>query len=237
MYGCSADWKEFSVKMLSKEIKKLAATSLGLNPNKVYHTSVKFKAELIATILTILVIMMAVVVSLILNHEVLAKTELETSDEVVVDHQIDYDSLPGTDDEKQPPFETVPVCAPNSTFKSWMDLRKITSTRSRQWKLQQYATTDESGFRKVGEYFMVAMAKQYGPVGTKYIITLSSGVSIPVIIGDVKSGTTCVHPDTSMLEFIIDVESILPIVMRSGNVNKVFEGTIVEIRVVEDEGP
>lgn len=225
------------MKTSTKYKKTLAGTSAGLNPNKVYHTSVKFKVQLIAYVLTILVIMIAVVIALFLNQEVLAKSEGATTVEVVVDQQIDYDSLPGTDDEKQPPFETVPVCAPNSTFKSWMDYRKITSATSRQWKLQQYATTDESGFRKIDEYFMVAMAKQYGPVGTKYIITLSSGVSIPVIIGDVKSGTTCVHPDTSMLEFIIDVESILPVVKRSGNVNKVFEGTIVEIRVVEDEWP
>lgn len=225
------------MKTLTEHKKTLAGTSVGLNPNKVYHTSVKFKVQFIAYVLTILVIMIAVVIALILNQEVLAKSELSTPDEVVLDQHIDCDSLPGTDDEKQPPFETVPVCAPNSTFKSWMDYRKITSTRSRQWKLQQYATTDESGFRKIDEYFMIAMAKQYGPVGTKYIITLSSGLIIPVIIGDVKSGTTCVHPDSSMAEFIIDIETLLPIVKRSGNVNKVFEGTIVEIRVVEDERP
>ena len=192
------------MKTLTKHKKTLAGTSAGLNPNKVYHKSVNFKVQLIAYVLTILVIMIAVVIALILNQEVLAKSEVATTVEVVVDQQIDYDSLPGTDDEKQPPFETVPVCDPNSTFKSWMDYRKITSTTSRQWKLQQHAKTDESGFRKIGEYFMVAMAKQYGPVGTKYIITLSSGVSIPVIIGDVKSGTTCAHNDGSILEHIVD---------------------------------
>jgi hypothetical protein len=225
------------VKKLSKEIKKLAATSLGLNPNKVYHKSVKFKVQLIAYVLTILVIMIAVIITLIINQDVLAKSDVTPDVVEVSDPQvIDYDTLPGTDDEKQPPYETVPVCAPDSTFKSWMDYRKITSTSSWQWKLQQHATTDESGFRKIDEYFMVAMAKQYGPLGTKYLITLSSGLSIPVIIGDIKGNTTCSHPDTSILEFIIDIDMLLPIIKRSGNVNKVFEGTIIEIRVVEDEG-
>ncbi|XCH78863.1 MAG: hypothetical protein WHF31_15275 [Candidatus Dehalobacter alkaniphilus] len=134
---------------------------------------------------------------------------------------------------KEPVYKTMPVCSTTSTFKSWMDYSKITSQTSRQWKLQQTAKTDTYGFRRYNGYYMVAMAKQYGPVGTMYIITLSSGETIYAIIGEIKGATTCVHQDGSMIEFIIDVEKILPIVKSSGNVNKVFEGTITEIKVVE----
>lgn len=154
--------------------------------------------------------------------------------EVIVDPEI-INKLPGTDDEKEPLLESMPVCAPGSTFKSWMDYRKITSTSSRQWKLQQEAYTDDQGFRRIGEYYMVAMARQYGPVGKKHLITFSSGASILAVIGDIKGGTTCKHPDSSMLEFIIDAQTISPVIKRSGNVNKVYEGTIISIHVVPGE--
>lgn len=154
--------------------------------------------------------------------------------DVIIDPEI-INNLPGTDDEKEPLLESLPVCAPGSTFKSWMDYRKITNKSSRQWKLQQEAYTDDQGFRRIGDYYMVAMARQYGPVGKKYLITFSSGASILSIIGDIKGGTTCAHKDTSMLEFLVNADMITQAVKRSGNVNKIYDGTIISIHVVPGE--
>lgn len=154
--------------------------------------------------------------------------------DVIVNPEI-INNLPGTDDEKEPLLESMPVCAPGSTFKSWMDYRKITSKSSRQWKLQQEAYTDDQGFRRIGDYYMVAMARQYGPVGEKYLITFSSGASILAIIGDIKGGTSCQHKDSSMVEFILEADLIAPVIRRSGNVNKVYEGTVISIHVVPGE--
>ena len=80
---------------------------------------------------------------------------------------------------------------------------------------------------------MVAMASQYGPVGTKYTISFSGGQVLDVIIGDVKGNTDCQHPDTSMLEFIVDTKSMPTDIKNSGNYNDMILGTITEIRKVE----
>jgi len=133
----------------------------------------------------------------------------------------------------EPTYETMPICSTTSTFKSWMDYRKITSHSSRQWKLQQSAKTDLYGFRRYNGFYMVAMTKQYGPVGTKYIITFSGGKTFPVIIGDVKANTQCQHDDSSMLEIIVDSKKMPSSIKKSGNYNDMIVGTITEIRVID----
>lgn len=212
---------------------------------KVYHTKREIKIYRLALVITVAILIIALVVNILCLPFLMSnKSKDETGtvkDEPIVLESITNDvktepnpSLIYQNPDKEPFYETMPICSTTSTFKSWMDYRKITSTSSRQWKYQQIATTDDSGFRKIDEYYMVAMAKQYGPVGTKYLISFSGGSQIYAMIGDIKGGTTCTHPDKSMLEFIVDIETLLPIIKRSGNVNKVFEGTIIEIRKVSE---
>lgn len=125
--------------------------------------------------------------------------------------------------------EDINVCSTN-TFKSYMDYRKITSVNSDQYKLQSKSITNEfTGIREKDEHLLVAMAETYGPIGTRYVIKLSSHQIINVIIGDIKANTTCTHSDGSMLEFIVDVNLVPYNVKLSGNYNEVFVGSIVSI--------
>jgi len=123
------------------------------------------------------------------------------------------------------------VCSTN-TFKSWMSFRAITSPSSRQYKLQSTAKTNSvTGQRTVGDYIMVAMSGEYGPVGNKYIITFLDESAIKVIIGDIKH-EGCTSSDSSMIEFIVDPKLIPKSIRTSGNYNSIYKGKIVSI--VED---
>ena len=202
---------------------------------KVYHTKREIKIYRLALVITISIIILSLAIALIGLPFLLAKKvraeQVQLNEEAIY---IDGIATEAQDLDIQPQYETMPICSPTSTFKSWMDYRKITSQSSRQWKLQQVATTDEYGFRLIDEeYYMVAMAKQYGPVGTKYLISFSGGQQMKAIIGDTKGAMECTHPDGSMIEMIVDSERMPSNVKRSGNYNSMIIGTITEIRKVE----
>ena len=226
---------------LDDDKKSIADNDARRTTPKLYQRSREIQVLRISFLITLLIL----VISLLINFLFLIppkKTSSVTEEKVVViDTELPNEISPlNTTLEpvlidkgyKQPPFETMPICSTTSTFKSWMDYKKITSKSSSQWKLQQIAKTDESGFRKINDYYMVAMAKQYGPVGTKYLITFSGGSMIYAMIGDLKAGTTCTHNDSSMVEFIVSTDKLLKSVKSSGNANIIFKGTIVEIRKV-----
>ena len=123
----------------------------------------------------------------------------------------------------------IEVCAPDSTFKSWMDYRKITSTTSDQYMYQQKAITNRNGIRVYEGHLMVAMSATYGSVGDTFKITFEDGNFILAIIGDIKAETDCTHPDGSMIEFIVDADLIPEDVKNSGNFNKLYVGAITSI--------
>ena len=126
---------------------------------------------------------------------------------------------------------SVTVCS-TSTFKSWMDYRAITSPSSKQYALQKEATTDKNyGFRLHGDFVMVAMGPQYGPVGAKYIIEFEDGKVLKVVVGDIKH-QGCTSGDGSMLEFIVDRHVVPQFLKVSGDFNSVFKGSIQSIREV-----
>jgi hypothetical protein len=217
-----------------------AANCVRIPTPKVYHKSEDLAQLELSLRITIIIMVLSILANMImfiridqLQHKLSQQDQLTTIDPGSPLEQTNQTDLPVGD--KEPLYETMPICSTTSTFKSWMSYEKITNTSSRQWKLQQIATTDEYGFRKVGEYYMVAMAKQYGPVGSKYIITFRGGQQMPVIIGDVKANTSCTHPDGSMFELIVVSDRMPSNVKRSGNYNSMIEGTITEIRVVQED--
>lgn len=201
---------------------------------KLYRRSRETQVLRISLLLTFAVLILSLLINLIFLIPPQKTSNASQDNEVVAIDETELSNGSSSVGEPvTPEYETMPICSTSSTFKSWMDYRKITNTSTRQWRYQQIATTDEYGFRTVDGYYMVAMAKQYGPVGTKYIITFSGGQTMPVIIGDLKANTTCQHPDGSMIEMIVDSETMPSNVKRSGNYNSMISGTITEIRKVE----
>ena len=101
----------------------------------------------------------------------------------------------------------------NTGFKSWMDYRVLTAKSSIQYKLQQDAWTDEQGFRRYGDYYMVALGTYYSPTaGEIFRITLEDGSSFEAVNGDVKDDSDTdelhQHKEGNIVEFIVDTDAI-----------------------------
>lgn len=118
--------------------------------------------------------------------------------------------------------------APLSRFKSYEDYRMITSTSSKQYKLQHsLAYTGDYGIRMVNGRYCVAVGSYYTTkIGTYLDIVLKNGEVIRAILGDQKAdkdtdSTNRMHPDGSAVEFIVDKYSLSGKIRRSGNVSSV----------------
>ena len=82
----------------------------------------------------------------------------------------------------------------DTSFKTYMDYRKITDKSSAQYMLQMEAYTDDMGLRKYENHYIVATGTYYSDnVGDTFKITLDNDKSFNVIIGDIK--TDC-HTDS-----------------------------------------
>lgn len=126
-------------------------------------------------------------------------------------------------------------------FKSYMSYKAITSTSSRQWKLQQQATTDADGVRCIDGIPMVAVGTGWGlAVGDTAIVTCANGNSFKVVIGDIKSNA---HTDAEnkttksngcRCEFIVDVPKLNSTAKVMGNmaVMSKYKGYVVNIEKV-----
>lgn len=125
-------------------------------------------------------------------------------------------------------------------FKTYMDYRKITDKTSKQWNLQQLATTNEKGFRVFNGRYLVAVGTYYAnEVGKELKITLDNGFVFYAIVGDIKMDT---HTDANnqyvpingnIIEFIVDINKLDPTTKKLGDVSNLgFKGKIVRIEEV-----
>lgn len=135
------------------------------------------------------------------------------------------------------------VCKPNSYFKSFMDYKKISDKKSKQYKLIQNALIKRKDGLLVDKdgFIAVALSSRYGDIGDRFIIELSSGNEVKVIKADEKADRDviykCYHPDGSVVELIIDTKKASvaykeAILMGDFNYSNFFNGKIVDIRKV-----
>ena len=125
-------------------------------------------------------------------------------------------------------------------FKTYMDYRKITDKTSKQWNLQQLATTNEKGFRIFNGRYLVAVGTYYATeVGKELKITLDNGFVFYAMVGDIKMD---IHTDANnqyipingnIVEFIVDIDKLDPKTKKSGDIsNSGFDVKIVRIEEV-----
>ena len=127
----------------------------------------------------------------------------------------------------------------DGSFKAWEDKDSITRKDSDQYKLLQLAEPNQYGFMCYDGYYLVAMGTYYAHnIGDRLIVCFENGVSIPVIIGDVKDdkdtvdGMYCKH-NASIIEFIIDKTVMKKEYWIQGDLSCLgFEGSITMIRRV-----
>ena len=141
----------------------------------------------------------------------------------------------------------------DTSFKSYMDYKFITDKTSAQYILQQSAWTDDNGLRRFGDYYLVAMGTYYSNnIGDTFKITLDTGISFDVMIGDIKADE---HTDDShkyspiynnkgnliyanVIEFIVDTQTLDNQVRKLGTISGYdkFKGNIVSIEKTNDKG-
>ena len=110
-------------------------------------------------------------------------------------------------------------------FKSYMPYTAITNKSSKQYKLQQQATTDSNGIRCIDSRPMVAVGTGWGlKVGDIALVTCENGNSFEVVIGDIKADkhTDAENKTTTSngcrCEFIVDLKNLNQTVKSRGNV-------------------
>lgn len=133
--------------------------------------------------------------------------------------------------------DSMEIPAASTGFKAYMDYHTITNKRSMQYQLQQDAYTDGLGFRRYGDYYMVALGTYYADsCGKTFDITFESGTTIQAITGDIKADQHTdaknQHRNGNVVEFIVDTDAMPSLARRIGDISyadPAFEGNIVSI--------
>lgn len=129
----------------------------------------------------------------------------------------------------------------NSEFKAYMDYRKITNKGSKAYKLQLESETDENGLRIYDGRYCVAVGTFFdAPVGTYIDVTLTTGVTLHCVVGDIKQNA---HTDErnmqcsngNIVEFIVDTPHMDSACKHAGSMHKLpgFEGGVSSITVFD----
>ena len=134
-------------------------------------------------------------------------------------------------------------------FKSWMSYKAITNKSSKQYKLQQIASTGFGGVRVVDSRMCVAIGTAFGTeIGTYIDLILENGTIIPCIVGDIKDQK---HTDSSNVftivtknkktyccsEFIVDTKQLDKNAAKAGDISYAddnWDSPVVSI-IVYDE--
>lgn len=113
--------------------------------------------------------------------------------------------------------------------KTYMSFRAITDFTSKQYVLQQKAYTDEFGFRKIGNRYLVAIGTAFNAsVGQYFDAELENGTIIECIVGDIKADkdtdkSNVFTTQGCCLEFIVNTKTLEPLVKKMGDCSYLHE--------------
>lgn len=126
-----------------------------------------------------------------------------------------------------------------------MDYRTLSDKTSLQYDLQQQAYTDSlTGIRMVNNRYLIAVGSYYTTeIGSYIDVIMNNGTVIQCVLGDVKNDnhtdlTNRQNPNGSVVEFIVDINTLNSVVKQQGDisyVNEDFEGEIDCIYVYYDK--
>ncbi len=128
-------------------------------------------------------------------------------------------------------------------FKSYMPYT-LFSKKSNQYALQNLCKTDSYGFRKVDDYYVVALGTAFpAKIGQRLDLILANDQVIQCVLGDVKSDkdTDKSHIFSSnrcMSEFLIDPISLESNMKKMGDIsyhpNNDWNSPVVTVRIYEE---
>ena len=127
----------------------------------------------------------------------------------------------------------------SSTVKTYMSWTAVTDTGSAQYRILSQAEHGSNGLMYYDGYICIALGSQYGPVGTKYYMTVG-GVVYKFIKADAKAdihtanGEGWTGPDGHIIECIVDMDKLDSRAAFSGNCNVLIPGSVTKIlRIIE----
>ena len=124
------------------------------------------------------------------------------------------------------PIQCVEVSIPEySGFKSFMSFKTF-GKKTAQYELQQLATTDANGLRKINDYYIIAVGSYFeAQVGQRIDLVLENGEVIKCLVGDEKadkdtdSANIFSRNNGCMSEFIVDTCLLEKTVKKHGDVS------------------
>ena len=127
----------------------------------------------------------------------------------------------------------------SSTVKTYMSYTAVTNTASLQYQILSQAEHASNGLMYYDGYICIALGSQYGPVGTKYYMTIG-GTVYKFIKADAKAdihtanGAGWTGMDGHIIECIVDMDKLDSRAAFSGNCNVLIPGSITKIlRIIE----
>lgn len=145
-------------------------------------------------------------------------------------------------------LEPLEACS-TSNVKTYMPYDLVTDPSSKQYHfIRDLMTINEETGLLYDEYGFigVALGSYYGEIGSRYLITLDTGVILPIVKVDAKADIHTINGcyqmyDKSVIEFVIDVKKAGEYfgiggngLIVNGNFNNITEysGAIIEIQKV-----
>lgn len=152
-----------------------------------------------------------------------------------VSNKVSNGSFPNNKTEairKNYEWELLPV-ETDGTFKSYMDGSSITDVTSSAYNQIQKMSIVNGLYVENG-YVGIAISSYYGNIGDKFRITLSSGQIFYAVMTDTKKDEDVdenhAHKiDGSIIEFVVDIETLDNQARIEGSLNCIYEGSIIKI--------
>lgn len=136
--------------------------------------------------------------------------------------------------------EFMTLCS-TSSVKTYMSYKAITSKSSAQYKYikANMSVNDKGLLVDKDGYIGIALGSAFNSIGSKYIITLDTGIVLKVVKVESKSDKHTFNGcqqrwDTSVIEFVLDIDIARKHYNLQGNmnINNEFKGKIESIEVV-----
>lgn len=128
-----------------------------------------------------------------------------------------------------------------SSRKPYMSWRSITSTGSKQYRLQsQYGETSSNGVRVASGRYCIAIGQSYNAdVGTLVDVTLANGETLPCVVGDLKKyqdtqgGQGFYGISNEPVEFIVETSQLDQQGRRMGSLECYWSEKVVNMEVYD----
>ena len=167
---------------------------------------------------------------------------IEVVDKKIVIEECNMPNLETEDKTGAVEYTSMEVPDIDSSFKTWMSYKTVTSVSSNQYKyINMYGWADDNGFMRSSadicygieqDYYLIALGSYYGTeIGTKYRITLDTGNVFYGVLADCKDDRHTDITNRYVVEFLVDISALNKTVkvMGSANYLEPLKGNVIKI--------